>query len=117
MENLKLDDSLSGIQLKVVGGVSKSVPVECAITPSVAASDMPSDIHREIRLEPFVYAPVERGRIVGEARYYRGDQLLACVPLETAQAVKNIDPPSKRRSRRKRKKDFGTKLRNGFRLI
>ena len=61
VENLKLDDSLSGIQLKVVGGVSKSVPVECAITPSVAASDMPSDIHREIRLEPFVYAPVDRG--------------------------------------------------------
>ena len=114
VENLKLDDSLSGIQLKVVGGVSKSVPVECAITPSVAASDMPSDIHREIRLEPFVYAPVERGRIVGEARYYRGDQLLACVPLETAQAVKNIDPPKQTEEPEKEKKGFWNQIKEWF---
>ena len=114
VENLKLDDGLSGIQLKVVGGTSKSVPVECAITPSIAASDLPSDIRREIRLEPFVYAPVERGRIVGEARYYRGDQLLTCVPLETAQAVKNIDPPKQMEEPAKEKKGLWNQIKKWF---
>lgn len=93
VESIKLDDGLSGIQLKVVGGTSNTVPIECAITPSLTVSAAPSDIRREIWLEPFVYAPVEQGRIVGEARYYQGEKLVACVPLETAQAVKNINPP------------------------
>lgn len=93
VENIKLDDGFSGIQLKVVGGMSRTVPIECAITPDLAVSSAPVDIRREILLEPFVYAPVERGRIVGEARYYQGDKLVACVPLETAKAVKNINIP------------------------
>ena len=93
VENIKLDDGFSGIQLKVVGGMSRTVPIECAITPCLAVSSAPVDIRREVLLEPFVYAPVERGRIVGEARYYQGDKLVACVPLETAKAVKNIDIP------------------------
>lgn len=93
VESVRLDDGFSGIQLRVVGGMGATVPIECAITPRFSASSAQADIRREIYLEPFVYAPVEQGRIVGEARYYRGEQLIASVPLETAQAVKNVDLP------------------------
>lgn len=93
VENIKLDDGFSGIQLRVVGGVSGTVPIECAITPRLSAASTSVEIRREVYLEPFVYAPVEQGRIIGEARYYWGDKLIACVPLETAQAVQNMDLP------------------------
>lgn len=93
IENIKLDDSFSDLQLPVVGGVSSQVPVECAITPDYPASSQPTGIRREILLEPFVYAPVEQGQLVGEARYYQGDRLIASVPLETARAVENVKVP------------------------
>lgn len=93
VESVKLDDGFSGVQLRVVGGTNGTVPIECAITPHFSASSASVDIRREIYLEPFVYAPVEQGRIVGEARYYQGDKLVASVPLETARAVKNINLP------------------------
>lgn len=93
VESIQLDDRFSGFQLPVVGGVSSQVPVECAITPNYPATSTPSEIRREILLEPFLYAPVDQGQLVGEARYYQGDHLIACVPLETACAVENIKVP------------------------
>jgi len=53
---------------------------------------MPFHIRRELLLRPFEYAPLPAGKVVGVARYYADDVLLAEVPLVIQAAVEPARP-------------------------
>ena len=57
--------------------------------------DDDAEIRQEIFIKRFEYAPVEKGKIVGEAHYYDGDSLLCTVPILTAEESvrKKIEEP------------------------
>jgi len=82
-----LDGDVSGIRLPVAGGEQASVGLRCAQKPLCAALKEPEDLRREICLKRFEYAPLEAGRIAGEARYIQDGKVVCAVPLVTAEAV------------------------------
>jgi D-alanyl-D-alanine carboxypeptidase len=75
----------SNYALPIVGGEQESV--------TLAPSQMPilpdkTDIRTSVYIRPFEYAPIEKGRIVGEICYTSGGKTVYRVPLITTQTVK-----------------------------
>jgi len=90
---IALDDvSVPLAKLPVAGGALSWVNVMLHTTPIAHVRVMPFHIRRELLLRPFEYAPLPTGKIVGVARYYAGDVLLAEVPLITQAAVEPARP-------------------------
>lgn len=48
-------------------------------------------LRQEILLPPFLYAPVRAGDVIGEARWYLGEELVRSVPLLSG-SISEIDP-------------------------
>lgn len=96
MERRQIDYDISSLFLKVTGGERDRVGVELAEPPTaVMHRDDDAEIRQEIFIKRFEYAPVEKGKIVGEAHYYDGDSLLCTVPILTAEESvrKKIEEP------------------------
>jgi D-alanyl-D-alanine carboxypeptidase/D-alanyl-D-alanine carboxypeptidase (penicillin-binding protein 5/6) len=71
--------------LAVVGGDSETVTLECPQTPI-----LPNNVTAECvpLLRPFEYAPIAKGRIAGEVRYYSNGELICSLPLITTREVR-----------------------------
>jgi len=90
---IALDDvSVPVAKMPVAGGGMSWVNVLLYEPPVAHVRVMPFHIRRELLLRPFEYAPLPAGKVVGTARYYAGDVLLAEVPLVTQAAVEPARP-------------------------
>ena len=90
---IALDDACVPVaRMPVAGGGMSWVNVMLYETPVAHVRVMPFHIRRELLLRPFEYAPLPAGKVVGTARYYAGDVLLAEVPLVTQAAVEPARP-------------------------
>ncbi len=100
MENRVIDCDISSLSLKMTGGEVERVGVKLASLPSVVMhSDSDAQIRQEIYIMRFEYAPVEKGKVVGEARYYIGDRMVCSVPIvtaENAEQKKIIEEPEQK---------------------
>jgi len=85
---IALDDaSVPVARMPLAGGALSWVDIFLYEAPVAHVRVMPFQIRRELLLRPFEYAPLPAGKVVGVARYYAGDVLLAEAPLVTRDAV------------------------------
>ena len=94
---ISIDDaSVPAARLPVAGGEMSWVNVLLHAAPVAYVRVMPFHVRRELLLRPFEYAPLPAGKVVGVARYYADDVLLAEVPLVTQGAVGPARPGESR---------------------
>ncbi len=76
----------SSLYFTVVGSLKDTVSVE---TPDVICgmTDKEIEITYKIHHEPFLYAPVYEGQIVGSVEYYRNGKILKSMPLYSKENV------------------------------
>ena len=82
------------IQADVVGGTANSVTVKPVKTIDyVKPANSNSEVTRKVIIDSFLYAPLEKGEVVGTAQYYLDNKLLCEVPLVTTTNVeyKTVD--------------------------
>ena len=72
------------VLLPVTGADAGYLRVTCPQSAHVAGG---GEITSQILLPPFVYAPVQKGDVVGEAAVYCGDRMITKLPLVAAQDV------------------------------
>lgn len=90
---IDLDDMSQPVaRLPIAGGAVTQANVKLAHDPIAYVRVMPYHIRREILLRPFEYAPLAAGKVVGSARYYCDDLLLAEVPLVLEAPVEQERP-------------------------
>ena len=90
---IELDDvTQSVMRISVAGSAVSSAEVTLAETPMAHVRVMPFHIRRELLVRPFEYAPLSAGKVVGTARYYTDETLLAEVPLVVKDAVQIARP-------------------------
>ncbi|MDR2687844.1 MAG: D-alanyl-D-alanine carboxypeptidase [Oscillospiraceae bacterium] len=90
---ITLDDAaLPVARMPVAGGSPSAARVMLYEAPVAYVRVMPFHIRRELLLRPFEYAPLPAGKVVGVARYYAGDILLAEAPLVLQSAVEPARP-------------------------
>lgn len=88
-----LDDPAQTIaRVPVAGGMARCADVVLAETPVANVRVMPFHITRVILLRPFEYAPLQAGKVIGTARYYDGETLLAEAPLIVRETVELARP-------------------------
>ena len=74
--------------IKVTGGVKKEVQAKTMSTESLALTDEElARLEKVVSVEPFIYAPVEQGSIVGEVQYWLDGLKVASIPLCITQEV------------------------------
>ena len=72
--------------VKVTGGVQTEVQAKAAYPIELALTEEElGRLEKTISLEPFVYAPVEHGKVTGEVQFRLDGELIASIPL-TAQS-------------------------------
>ena len=77
-----LDGDVSGVRVPVTGGTDSAVGVSCATEPC-ALSVVPENVRRTVYLQPFLYAPVPKGTVVGRAVYAHDGKTVCTVDLVT----------------------------------
>lgn len=90
-DRLSLTDAskyLQKVQVPVMGGSVLKVRTECENPPKLAVLE-DETITADITVEPYLFAPVERGRIVGEITFQCNGQPVLRLPLTTVKAVKS----------------------------
>ncbi len=78
------DTDFSDLRVPVVGGAAASVSVRCAGEITVPEGD---GTQRLVFLEKFLYAPVEKNDIIGEAVYVQGGAVVGRAALCAGEAV------------------------------
>ena len=94
LESVPLEEMVERIEIPVCGGTEKSVK---AVPKFVSASLFEGEAEKitvVISAEPFVFAPVEKGKILGKALFYLEGELIAETPLAAEKTVERI-PESK----------------------
>ena len=82
------------LKADVVGGMANSVTVKPVKSIDyVKPSESNSEVTRKVIIDSFLYAPLEKGEVVGTAQYYLDNELLCEVPLVTTTNVeyKTVD--------------------------
>ncbi|MDE5992976.1 MAG: D-alanyl-D-alanine carboxypeptidase [Oscillospiraceae bacterium] len=79
-------------EIAVRGGTSKTVPVESgSIRSVVLPNGTAGSVTSRVVMTDYVYAPVERGRKVGEVQFLRNDKMIFAVDICTADSVEEMD--------------------------
>lgn len=87
-----LDSGIEGRYLPVVGSVMDKVALKYAQPPAAGLkAEDKARVTMKTYLEPFVYAPLEAGQVVGCTRYYLDGVLICETPIVSAQPAE-IDP-------------------------
>ena len=92
VQRIAPENVLDGLHLPIAGSDKESVPLESGIPPFWSAAAPPAELQAEIRLRPFEYAPLPKGKIVGELRYFAKGKLLCAVPVVTAEEARRYIP-------------------------
>lgn len=91
VNNQEIKSDIKSVSLKIVGGTKSRVKVTTQYTPKIAAFNQSScDIEEIIYIKRFEYAPLKKGSVVGEARYYKENKLIDVIPVLTAEEVYQI---------------------------
>lgn len=79
-------------EIAVRGGMSKTVPVESeSIRSVVLPNGAAGSVTSRIVMTDYVYAPVEKGRKVGEIQFLRNDKMIFAVDIRTAASAEEMD--------------------------
>ncbi|MDE6745109.1 MAG: D-alanyl-D-alanine carboxypeptidase [Oscillospiraceae bacterium] len=79
-------------EIAVRGGMSKTVPVESeSIRSVVLPNGAAGSVTSRIVITDYVYAPVEKGRKVGEIQFLRNDKMIFAVDIRTADSAEEMD--------------------------
>jgi len=90
---IALDDAGAMVaRLPVTGGAVSHANVVLTSEPTAFVRTRPHYVRRMLLLRPFEYAPLHAGRVVGTARYYDGEVLLAEAPLVVERNVEIARP-------------------------
>lgn len=89
------DCDFTAYSVPVTGSHKVNVGVECPDFSLSYLKEKGQNFTRKIYLEKFLYAPVEKGDVIGYAEYYNGDVLLAKVPLTAADSADIIQKEEK----------------------
>lgn len=80
------DCDFSPYSVHVTGGTAETVAVSgCEVILNVTDAD--ADTVRKVYLEKFLYAPVEKGEIIGYAEYLQDGTVIKKIPLTAAENV------------------------------
>lgn len=88
------------LDISVVGGEQNKVPAESGRICTNAVNY--DNIKYCVYSEHFVYAPVNKGDVLGEVRVYYKDKLIKSVPITASQSVRALTQPTKERSKNKK---------------
>lgn len=94
--NLSLIDVaklLPKVQIPVMGGSAVKVRAECETPPKLAVL-VNESVTADVTVQPYLYAPVEQGRLVGTVTFRCCGKPVLELPLTTVKAVKTADEPS-----------------------
>ena len=83
-----LDGDVSALRVPVTGGEAKSVGVQCAEPPHGVLPGSARDVKRTVYVQPFLYAPVRAGDIVGRAVYTCGERTVCVCDLVASDTVR-----------------------------
>lgn len=75
IKSLKADTSFSQYSVMVTGGEESSVAVT-GDNLTLYVTDESKSIERKVYLDKFLYAPVEKGEIIGYAEYVQGEKII-----------------------------------------
>lgn len=79
-------------EIAVRGGMTKTVPVESgSIRSVVLPNGAAGSVTSKVVMTDYVYAPVEKGRKVGEIQFLRNDKMIFAVDICTADSVEKMD--------------------------
>lgn len=79
-------------EIAVRGGMAKTVPVESeSIRSVVLPNGAAGSVTSRIVMTDYVYAPVEKGRKVGEIQFLRNDKMIFAVDIRTADSAEEMD--------------------------
>lgn len=102
---VSFEDMLGQLSIPVTGAVQQRVGVKPLWQPGAFLTEQESGhVRLSITMQPFIYAPVPAGSMVGEAELLLDDTTLSVTPLVTAQERPSRFPD--RRSIIQRVKDF-----------
>jgi len=105
LKYIDFEDMASNLSVEVTGAVEPRVAVRPLWSPGAyMTADEQGHVELSITLEPFLYAPVEAGRIVGSADLKLNGDTLSTTPLVTTRENPSRFP--ERRSVIQRVKDF-----------
>lgn len=82
--SVSLGCNLSGVALNIVGGMQTQLPVELSYNPQWIEGE--SCVCR-LLIKPVIYAPVEKGDIVGTAVFTSGNNIIAEVPVLASESI------------------------------
>lgn len=94
IKSVSLEKLVLKTEIKVCGGEEKSV---FAVPKSVSASLFESETEKikvVLSCEPFVFAPVKKGDIIGKAIFYLDDKIIAETPLLAENNVETVSKKS-----------------------
>lgn len=85
---VKNADKNFSFKADVVGGMTDTVEVRpAAAVDYVKQTDSDDGISRRVIINRFLYAPLEKGQVVGRAEYYSEGKTVCTIPLITEKAV------------------------------
>lgn len=85
---VKNADKNFSFKADVVGGMTDTVEVRpAAAVDYVKQTDSDDGISRRVIINSFLYAPLEKGQVVGRAEYYSEGKTVCTIPLITEKAV------------------------------
>ena len=103
VRSVPLNGDLSAVRVRVTGGTQDSVGVVCAELPCAVSAD-PDRTVRNVYVQPFLYAPVSQGTLVGRAEYVSAGKTVCTVDLvsdgsASARPVRIAETPQPKKSR------------------
>ncbi len=76
------------LKVNIVGGTKNKVTVKpVKAVEYIKETENNSTLTKKVIIDSFLYAPLEKGEVVGTVKYYIGDKQLCDVPLVTAEKV------------------------------
>lgn len=79
-------------EIAVKGGIIKNVPIECEnVRKIVLPNSAVNSVTSRVIITDFVYAPVKKGKKVGEIQFLRNDKILFSVNLVTSENADEIN--------------------------
>ncbi len=90
LEAVPLEKSVGKIEIPVCGGNSKTVTVVPKAVSASLFENEKEDIEVVLSKEPFVFAPVEKGKVIGKALFYVDGKLIAETPLVAENKIETV---------------------------
>ena len=79
-------------EVEVKRGLAKTAALEYEnVRKVVLPKGAVNTVSSKVVISEYVYAPVEKGRKVGEIQFFRGDKMMFCVDIVAKENVKEIN--------------------------